>query len=76
MRPESTANFVVLMPSEVDKVIKVPIGKILNVPYVNGQDFIVLSVDDNGAKIRDTKTKQEYQILKLNPGEWDDVPRQ
>ena len=34
--PESTANFVMLMPTETDKVIKVPRGKTFTPPYMNG----------------------------------------
>jgi hypothetical protein len=74
--PESTADFVMLMPSEVDKVIKVPRGKILTVPYIPATQaqYLVLEANDDGAKIRDTKTKQEYHILKLDPAEWNEVP--
>ena len=74
--PESTADFIMLMPTEVDKVIKVPRGKILTVPYIPATDAqsLVLEVGDTGAKIRDTKTKKEYLIPKLDPAEWDEVP--
>jgi hypothetical protein len=74
--PESTADFVMLMPTEVDKVMKVPRGKILTVPYIPAAEaqYLVIEAGDDGAKIRDTKTKQEYHILKLDPAEWDEVP--
>jgi hypothetical protein len=74
--PESTADFVMLMPTEVDKVIKVPRGKILTVPYipVSQAQYLVLEANDDGAKIRDIKTQQDYHILKLDPAEWDEVP--
>ena len=74
--PESTADFVVLMPTEVDKVIKVSRGKIFTgpAPYLSDRSFLVIKADDNGATIRDTKTKQDYTIPKLDPAEWDEVP--
>jgi hypothetical protein len=74
--PESTADFVMLMPTEIDKVLKVPRGKILTVPFIPAADaqYLVIEANDDGAKIRDTKTKQEYHILKLDPAEWDEVP--
>jgi len=74
--PESTADFVMLMPSERDKVIKVQRGKILTIPYIPATQaqYLLIDVDDNGAKLRDTKTKQEYHILKLDPKEWLEIP--
>jgi hypothetical protein len=72
--PESTANFVMLMPSEVDKVIKVSRGKIFTAPYLPNMSFLVIDANDSRATIRDTKTKQEYSIPKLDPAEWDEVP--
>jgi hypothetical protein len=72
--PESTADFVMLMPSEIDKIIKVSRGKILTVPYLPETSFLVIDANDNGATIRDAKTKQEYSIPKLDPAEWDEVP--
>ncbi len=74
--PESTADFVMLMPTEVDKVLKVPRGKILTVPYITASDaqYLVIEANDDGAKIQDTKTKQVYHIPKLDSGEWDEVP--
>jgi hypothetical protein len=74
--PESTADFVMLMPSEVDKVIKVSRGKIFSGPdpYLSGMSFLVIDADQNGAVIRDTKTNQEYSIPLLIPSEWNVVP--
>jgi len=72
--PEYTADFVMLMPTEVDKVIQVPRGKTFKVPYLPDNSFLVIKVDDNGATIRDTKSQQEFNILKLIDGEWDEVP--
>jgi len=72
--PESTANFVMLMPTEVDKVLKVSRGKILTVPFITDTSYLVVDATNNGATIRDTKTKQEYPVLKLDPAEWDEVP--
>jgi hypothetical protein len=64
------------MPTEVDKVIKVSRGKIFTgpAPYLSDRSFLVIKADDNGATIRDTKTKQDYTIPKLDPAEWDEVP--
>lgn len=79
--PEYTANFVMLMPTEVDKVIKVSRGKIFTAPYITGRSFLVIEANDNGATIRDTKTQTEYKIPKLiddpndpNNNEWNEVP--
>jgi hypothetical protein len=72
--PESTANFVMLMPSEVDKVIKVPRGKTFTLPFVPGSEYLVIDIKDQGATIRDTKTKQDVTVPKLDPQEWNDVP--
>ncbi len=75
--PESTANFVLLMPTEIDKVIKVARGKVFTLPSWTHDDhsYIVIQADDGGAKIRDTKTQQDYNILKLDPNEWNEVPQ-
>jgi hypothetical protein len=74
--PESTADFVMLMPDDVDKVIKISRGKIFTIiPYLPDKSFLVIDANDNGATIRDTKTNQDYSILKLDPSEWDEVPQ-
>lgn len=73
--PESTANFVMLMPADVDKVIKISRGKIFTVPEMPDNSFLVIEANDGGAIIRDTKTKKEYSILKLDPAEWNEVPQ-
>jgi hypothetical protein len=73
--PESTADFVMLMPTEVDKVIKISRGKIFTVPYLPDRSFLLIDASDKGATIQDTKTKQKYTILKLIPAEWDEVPQ-
>ncbi len=72
--PESTAVFVMLMPADVDKVIKVSRGKVFTITYLPDQSFLVIDANDSGATIRDVKTKQDYTILKLDPAEWDEVP--
>ena len=75
--PESTANFVLLLPTETDKVIKVARGKVFRLPSWTHDEnsYIVIEANDNGARIRDTKTQQEYTIPKLDPNEWNDVPQ-
>ena len=73
--PESTADFVMLMPNDVDKVIKISRGKIFSIlPYLPDRSFLVIDAGEQGATIRDTKTKQDYNILKLDPAEWNEVP--
>jgi hypothetical protein len=72
--PESTAEFVMLMPTEVDKVIKISRGKIFSVPFIPDTSYLVIDANDSGATIRDTKTKKDYSILKLIQSEWDEVP--
>ena len=73
--PESTADFVMLMPDDVDKVIKISRGKIFTISYLPDTSFLVIEANDKGAIIRDTKTGQDYTIVKLNPAEWDEVPQ-
>ena len=65
--PESTANFVMLMPSEIGKVIKVARGRIFTLPFVPGSQYLVIDVKHEGAVIRDTKTKQDISVPKLDP---------
>ena len=72
--PESTADFVMLMPADVDKVIKISRGKIFTVPELPGTSFRVMDANDKGATIRDTKTNKDYSIPKLDPAEWNEVP--
>jgi len=72
--PEYTAVFVMLMPSETDKAIKISRGKVFTVPYLPDQSFLVIEANENGATIRDTKTQQDFTIPKLDPAEWDEVP--
>ncbi len=72
--PDSTADFVMLMPNESDKVLKVAQGKILTLSYLPGRKFLLLEANDSGARIQDMDSKQEYHILKLDPAEWDEVP--
>jgi hypothetical protein len=72
--PEVTADFVMLMPSERDKVIRISVGKTFTVPYVDGTTFLVVSADDKGAVIRGTDGKT-YSILILEDKEWNEVPQ-
>lgn len=71
--PESTANFVMLMPSEVDKVVKVPRGQKFT-PASMSTEYLVIDANDTGAVIRDTTTKQDITVPKLDPAEWNDIP--
>jgi hypothetical protein len=72
--PESTANFVMLMPSEIGKVIKVARGKTFSLPFVPDSNYLVIDVKSDGAVVRDMKTKQDISVPKLDPAEWNDVP--
>jgi hypothetical protein len=72
--PDSTADFVMLMPTETDKVIRISAGKTFSPPYLTGNSYLVISAGDAGAKIRDTKSGQEYSIPNLDPSEWNEIP--
>jgi hypothetical protein len=72
--PESTADFVVLMPTEVDKVIKVPRGKTFNPPFMPNTTFLVIDADAKGATIENVATKQQITVPVLDPNEWNEVP--
>jgi hypothetical protein len=71
--PESTANFVMLMPAERDKVMKVPRGQTFTPPSIT-TTFLVIDATETGAVIQDTKTKQNINIPLLDPNEWNEVP--
>jgi hypothetical protein len=72
--PEVTADFVVLMPTERDKVIRISVGKTFSVPYVNDKTFLVVSADDKGAVIRSQDGKT-FSILTLIDADWNEVPQ-
>jgi hypothetical protein len=72
--PEVTADFVMLMPTERDKVIRISVGKTFSVPFVTNTTFLVVSADDKGAVIRGTDGKT-YSILTLLDKEWNEVPQ-
>lgn len=72
--PESTANFVMLMPTEVDKVMKVATRQVFSPPYLTDKKYLVKEIKDTGAVIRDAKTNQDFTIPKLDPSEWDEIP--
>jgi hypothetical protein len=74
--PESTADFVMLMPSEVDNVIKVARGKLFTPPFMQGTQFLVIDANAQGAVIRDIndKSKKDINIPLLDPNEWNEVP--
>jgi hypothetical protein len=72
--PESTANFVMLMPTERDKVMKVPRGQTFTPPFLPDSSYLVIDATATGAIIEDTKTKEKINVLLLDPKEWDEVP--
>jgi hypothetical protein len=72
--PESTADFISLMPSEVNKELKVARGKTFSPPLDPSSQDLLLDVSDTGATVRNVATKQESTIPKLASGELDDVP--
>jgi hypothetical protein len=72
--PEVTADFIMLMPTETDKVIRISAGKTFSVPYIPGKSFLVKEADNNGATIVDQSNGKEYHILKLDDSEWNEVP--
>ena len=72
--PEVTADFVMLMPTERDKVIRISAGKTFSIPFMTDSTFLVVSADDKGAVIRGTDGKT-YTILTLIDKEWTEVPQ-
>jgi hypothetical protein len=69
-----TADFVMLMPTERDKVIRISAGKTFSVTYIKDTQFLVVSADANGAVIRGPDGKT-YSILMLLDKEWNEVPQ-
>ena len=74
--PESTADFVMLMPSQVGQEIKAPLAKPFSIPFIPNKQYRLVNVNDNGATIRDTDpaNPQNIPVLKLDPSDWDEVP--
>jgi len=72
--PESTADIVMLMPTEVDKVIKVARAQTFTPPYLTDKKYLLIEVKDTGAVVQDTKTNEKLTIPKLDPTEWGEVP--
>jgi len=73
--PEVTADFVMLMPTERDKVIRISAGKTFSVPYIKDSTFLVVSADDKGAVIRRVADGKTFTILTLLDKEWNEVPQ-
>jgi hypothetical protein len=71
--PDSTANFVMLMPTERDKVVKVQRGQTFT-PAFMSTVYLLIDAKADGAVIQDTTTKKNLNILLLDPKEWDEVP--
>jgi hypothetical protein len=69
--PDSTANFIMLLPGETEKVTRVKQG---NDFEIRGNTYRLLAADASGAKIRDMKTNTEIKIEKLKPEEKTEVP--
>jgi hypothetical protein len=72
--PEATAYFVMLMPGQNNNDIRVATGKTFVMPMGPHAEYLVISVKDSGAILRDTASNKEIQIPKLDPAEWNDVP--
>jgi hypothetical protein len=73
--PESTVDFVMLMPADANKVIRVAVGKTFSLPEVPDVTYLLLNATDNGAVIRDVQAKRDIPVPKLDPAEWNDVPQ-
>ncbi len=73
--PEVTADFVMLMPTETDKVIRISVGKIFSVPYIQGIKFLVKEANTDGATIIRQSDNKSFHILKLEDSEWNEVPQ-
>jgi hypothetical protein len=71
---ESTAHFVMLMPTEINKEIVVARGKTFQLPMGAPTRYLVVDLGDSGAMIRDTASNQDISVPKLDPAEWNDVP--
>jgi len=75
--PESTADFVMLMPTEVGKIIKVARGKTFSPPFLANKTFLLLDANASGAVIRNvasSKDNQDIIVPLLDPNEWNEVP--
>jgi hypothetical protein len=72
--PESTANFVMLMPGQENNVIKVPRGKTFSPPFMSGTTFLVIDANKDGAIVEKAGTKDKITVPLLDPKEWDEVP--
>jgi hypothetical protein len=71
--PESTADFIMLMPSERDKVVKVARGQTFTPAFVN-KTYLLIDATATGAVIQDTQTKQNITVPLLDVNEWNEVP--
>ncbi len=71
---ESTAYFVMLMPSQINQEIKVPRGKTFQLPLGGATTYLLLDVTDTGASIHDIVGSKDMTVPKLDPNEWNDVP--
>ncbi len=71
---ESTAYFVMLMPTLVNQEIKVARGKTFQLPLGGATAYLLLDVADAGASIRDTTSGNPITVPKLDPTEWNNVP--
>jgi hypothetical protein len=69
--PDSTANLIMLLPGETEKVTRVKQG---NDFEIRGNTYRLLAADASGARIRDMKTNAEIKIEKLKPEEKAEVP--
>jgi hypothetical protein len=72
--PESTANFVMLMPGQDTNVMKVPRGKTFSPPYMTDTTFLVIDANKDGAVIEKVGTKDKINVPLLDPNEWNEVP--
>ncbi|HUB66802.1 MAG TPA: Amuc_1099 family pilus-like system protein [Candidatus Methylacidiphilales bacterium] len=75
--PESTADFVMLMPTEVGKEIKVPVGKTFSVPFVPSKQYLLIKIQDDGSAVikdNDPSNPAPINVLKLESSDWDEVP--
>jgi len=73
--PEVTADFVLLMPTETDKVIRISAGKAFSIPYIPNTLFLVKEANDDGATITQQPNGPTFHILKLEDWEWNEVPQ-
>lgn len=72
--PESTARFIMLLPGKLDTEIRVKRDNDFAIPQEPATKYLLLRVDDSGAVIRNTATKEEINVPKVTEQDYAGVP--